>query len=215
MGVGEYMDYKTKDKIIESAIELFSERGFDVVSVDQIANKAGVNKAMVYYYFSSKNDLLLSIIRKSANEFSEIVQNLDFSAFKSVEESIKYLAEKAVEYIDTNEKIVKIFRKETLSKHPSLEISVIDTITLVNEKIVQILEKKWDKSIHLSFIDQMIIINLVLGFLDVKDRFYIHSSSYQSETDNNDFYEIKRSYVEKISKIFLFLIEEGKHEISR
>lgn len=52
---------KTKKKILSVAEKLFSERGFDGTSVDEIAKTAGVNKALIYYHFKDKNDLITSL----------------------------------------------------------------------------------------------------------------------------------------------------------
>jgi len=47
----------TKKKIIQNAMILFSEKGFDGTSVDDIAKKSTINKAMIFYYFKSKSGL--------------------------------------------------------------------------------------------------------------------------------------------------------------
>ncbi len=44
----------TRDHLLQTAITLFSAKGFDGVSVNDIVDRAGVNKRMVYHYFQSK-----------------------------------------------------------------------------------------------------------------------------------------------------------------
>jgi AcrR family transcriptional regulator len=51
-----------KQEILEAAQELFAENGFDATSTREIAQKAGVNIAMLSYYFNSKLNLLKEII---------------------------------------------------------------------------------------------------------------------------------------------------------
>jgi AcrR family transcriptional regulator len=48
----------TREKILEVAGRLFTERGFDKVSLREIADEVGVTKAALYYYFDSKDKLL-------------------------------------------------------------------------------------------------------------------------------------------------------------
>ncbi|MEN6328564.1 MAG: helix-turn-helix domain-containing protein [Syntrophomonas sp.] len=48
----------SKQVIMEAAIELFAEKGFDGARVDEIAKRAQVNKALIYYYFESKDKIL-------------------------------------------------------------------------------------------------------------------------------------------------------------
>jgi AcrR family transcriptional regulator len=51
----------TREKLIQSAEHLFAARGFDGVSVRDIANDAKVNSALVGYYFGSKEGLLAEV----------------------------------------------------------------------------------------------------------------------------------------------------------
>ena len=51
----------SREKLLVSAEQLFSERGFNGVSVRDIANSAGVNSALVSYYFGSKQGLLAEV----------------------------------------------------------------------------------------------------------------------------------------------------------
>ena len=53
----------SREKLIRSAETLFAERGFDGVSVRDIAKAAGVNSALVGYYFRSKKGLLSEVYR--------------------------------------------------------------------------------------------------------------------------------------------------------
>jgi AcrR family transcriptional regulator len=64
---------KTKKKILETAEKLFAEHGFDSTSVDLVAQTAGVNKALIYYHFKNKNDLILSLFIKIIDEVTEYI----------------------------------------------------------------------------------------------------------------------------------------------
>ena len=52
----------TRDAVFQAAASLFSARGFDGVSVDDIAAGAGVNKAMIYYHFTDKLTLYRAVV---------------------------------------------------------------------------------------------------------------------------------------------------------
>jgi AcrR family transcriptional regulator len=53
----------TKDRIMQVAAKMFSERGYDRVSTREIAKAIGINAASIYYYFPSKADILVSLYR--------------------------------------------------------------------------------------------------------------------------------------------------------
>ena len=51
----------TRDRILDIALELFTEQGFDATSLRQIAERLGVTKAALYYHFESKDDILMAL----------------------------------------------------------------------------------------------------------------------------------------------------------
>ncbi len=52
----------TRTRITESAIKLFSDRGFNAASVDDICAEAGVSKGAFYHHFESKQALFLALL---------------------------------------------------------------------------------------------------------------------------------------------------------
>lgn len=60
-----------RERILDIAQELFAERGFDGVSVRELAQAAEVNLAAINYYFGSKDGLLLVLFRREAKVLTE------------------------------------------------------------------------------------------------------------------------------------------------
>ncbi len=54
----------TKEQILAVGEELFAQKGFAGVRTHEIAERAGVNKALIYYYFDSKEKLLREVLQK-------------------------------------------------------------------------------------------------------------------------------------------------------
>ena len=52
----------TRDAVFNASAALFSAKGFDGVSVDDIAARAGVNKAMIYYHFADKAAVYRAVV---------------------------------------------------------------------------------------------------------------------------------------------------------
>src|SRR6188474_2457999 len=53
---------ETRTKILDSAIQLFSTRGFNAASVDDICEEAGISKGAFYHHFKSKQLLFLALL---------------------------------------------------------------------------------------------------------------------------------------------------------
>jgi len=52
----------TREQIFLTAAELFTEKGYDAVSIREICEKVGVGKPTLYYYFQDKESLLVALI---------------------------------------------------------------------------------------------------------------------------------------------------------
>ena len=61
--------------IVALATELFSERGFEAGSMDELALRAGVSKPVIYDQFESKEGLIVAVIDEMGIELSEAVRN--------------------------------------------------------------------------------------------------------------------------------------------
>ena len=53
---------EARERIIESSIALFSQKGFHATTASEIAEAAGVTKGLIYYYFNSKEEILSHIV---------------------------------------------------------------------------------------------------------------------------------------------------------
>ena len=57
---------RTRDKILSSAIRLFSNKGYDSVTIDQLMTDAGLTRGAFYTHFDSKNELYAEAILAAA-----------------------------------------------------------------------------------------------------------------------------------------------------
>jgi TetR/AcrR family transcriptional regulator len=66
--VNSVADISTESKILSSAREVFLQKGFAGARMQDIADEAGINKAMLHYYFRSKEKLFETIFREAFNK---------------------------------------------------------------------------------------------------------------------------------------------------
>ncbi|HRP33565.1 MAG TPA: TetR family transcriptional regulator [Agriterribacter sp.] len=88
--------------ILDVAEQLFSERGFDGTSVRDIAGQAGVNLAMISYYFGSKEKLLVALIAHRSSYTHGILEELNRDDKLSPWDKIERLVDLYVDKIINN-----------------------------------------------------------------------------------------------------------------
>jgi AcrR family transcriptional regulator len=102
----------SKNKIYKCGVSLIRKYGFDAVTVEQIAKKAGVSVGTYYYYFNSKMDLLKEIFNKADQYFLNEVEG-NFKASRCKEKIIEFF-DRYADYTlsDGIEMITKLYTSE-------------------------------------------------------------------------------------------------------
>jgi AcrR family transcriptional regulator len=117
-----------RDKIIETAIKLIGEKGVEGTSLADIAKDVGISKGTLYYYYSSKNDLIFDITKDhmdkiSANIFSMIENK---KGETSLHDTLKLLIETLLKS-ETRTRLHLYLIQEVLSGNEDLKSRFIET----------------------------------------------------------------------------------------
>lgn len=109
----------TQQKILNAAREEFIERGYEGARIQRIADNSGANKAMIYYYFTSKKELYRRVI---TNVFGGALGQIRgiFEVNMSVEEKVRALVEFYVSFYRSNTGFVRLMLREIASNSPVL-----------------------------------------------------------------------------------------------
>lgn len=73
----EQIREERRDSIIQTALQLFAEQGYDNTSIAQIAKEADISKGLIYNYFDSKEHLLKEVINEGYNYFPMVTKPLE------------------------------------------------------------------------------------------------------------------------------------------
>ncbi len=130
----DFMSADKKEIIMNAAIELFAEKGFEGTSIRDLATKADVNVAMVNYYFGSKDKLFEALLEQKATfmrgRLDEIASNSKLSEIEKIDAIVESYVARILsqpsfhrvlhqellmgERETLHQNIVKVFGKNTL-----------------------------------------------------------------------------------------------------
>lgn len=127
---------KTKERILQEALILFADDGYEAVSVQNIADKLGITKGALYRHYKNKRDIFDSIIERMNNTNLERAQELNLPSRIGVASTSIYTGKNPidamVEFVDsefhywTEDTFASKFRKMlTLEQYRDWEMSYL------------------------------------------------------------------------------------------
>jgi AcrR family transcriptional regulator len=133
------MEYNEKQlAILNSAEKLFSVMGFDGSSVRDIAQDAGVNVAMISYYFGSKEKLMEAVFEHKTYKMRLKVENLVADKTKTCTEKVYILLSDYIDKFLDQPQFHKIMLREQLSSKPG---GVCDMVLELKKRNLQSIKK--------------------------------------------------------------------------
>ncbi|HEY9135168.1 MAG TPA: helix-turn-helix domain-containing protein, partial [Pseudomonadales bacterium] len=76
--------------ILLAAEELFAEQGFSAVSINAIAQRAGISKANIFHHFENKDALYLAVLSNASQQMSVLIAELDSGEGNASEQIGRY-----------------------------------------------------------------------------------------------------------------------------
>ena len=111
----------TREKIKMAALEIFVEKGYDGARMQEIADRAGANKAMIHYYFTSKDALFEAIIRETFEELFKLFSEVWRFENANPEELIPKIVHTHFQFIAEHPNLPRIIIRELNSGNPIAE----------------------------------------------------------------------------------------------
>lgn len=120
----------TREAVFQAAARLFSARGFDGVSVDDIAAEAGVNKAMIYYHFADKLTLYRLVVADMLSAVAERVTAIADTGIAPFEKVSRFI-EMFVRHADERPWFPPMMLREIAEGAPHLDVGTLANIRAV------------------------------------------------------------------------------------
>ena len=132
-------EHNTEALILDAAKDIFQHKGMDGTRMQEIADKAGINKAMLHYYYRSKQKLFEAV-------------------FKS---AINLMAPKIVKIINTDEHLFVKIENFTnkyigfISKHSYMPLFIINELNRNPNLLKDVFKNRDDNQIEQKLVDQI------------------------------------------------------------
>jgi len=155
-----------REHIINIAIELFSEKGFEGTSIRELAAKAGVNIAMVNYYFGSKDKLFEALVENRVSymkgKLEDLVANQNLSDIEKIDVIIETYIERLLSQPDYH----RLIHQELLLRQREALHYNITNIFIKNKDLVKKIIETGIKKKVFKKIDPELTLASIIGTIN-------------------------------------------------
>jgi AcrR family transcriptional regulator len=122
---------EAETKLLESALTLFSEKGYEGTSIREIIEGAGVTRPVLYYYFENKEDLFTRLVEE---KFSELVGRIEQAKYDyaTCSDRLKAIIRHAFHLAEENSEAVRLILQVFFS--PPLQGPSLDRVALARKR---------------------------------------------------------------------------------
>jgi AcrR family transcriptional regulator len=134
---------QTEEKIFEAATEVFLDKGMDGARMQDIADHAGINKALLHYYYRTKDHLFNAVFEKIAGLMLEKLAPV-FDENLTFEEKIKFFFSEHISFLQKNPRLPAFLLNE-VNRNPGRIKKLIWPIDI--DMLWKTLEKQHEKEL--------------------------------------------------------------------
>jgi len=157
---------QTAEKILKAARSVFAEKGYSGAHVDEIAARAGVNKATIYYQIGDKDTLYANVIHQIIGNTAQGIAQAVAHANRS-DEKLKAYINFIVDVVDKNPELPPIMMREVASGGATLPRLVMEDMASILAILAGILEEGRKKGVFtetVPFLIHMMIMGTILFY---------------------------------------------------
>jgi AcrR family transcriptional regulator len=108
---------ETRTRILESALAIFRERGFDAATMRDIATHAGVATGAAYYYFESKDAIVMAFYQRAQQEMNPAIDQA-LTRSRTLEARLRAIIQEKFDYFAANRPLLATLSSHTNPQHP-------------------------------------------------------------------------------------------------
>ncbi len=181
-------EVEAKQKILNAAEKIFAEKGYDGARVNEIAKAAGVNKALIYYYFNSKEDILVSLFSSLIDEVTGMFKGYSAEELESLfagensGENFDGFVENILDYVLAKKDILKVAMIESI-KSGTKDSIIIKTGEIILDPEIKAISHY--KKMGDEFLKQLLVTEFFTAFIPIIN-YIIFEDSF------SDYFEINK-----------------------
>ncbi|AWB09632.1 MAG TPA: TetR/AcrR family transcriptional regulator [Thermodesulfobium narugense] len=176
----------TKNKILKSALRLFSNKGYHYTNVDEIVEDSNTSKGAFYFYFPGKRDLVIKLVEELSNQLIKKIENK--AKGNTFEEIFRSALKEGFRILEKYRELTKFVFIEAFSLGPQFEEQRFSVRKKLEKLFLNILSNQ-----KMEEVEKYIVVTIIVGSIS---EFVIDSI-----TSDKPLVEFSDFFIEKLLKI--------------
>lgn len=193
-------------QIMEAAEKLFAAKGFDGTSVRDIADTAGVNLAMISYYFGSKEKLMEAMFDYRSESFKLQLENMIHNKELEPMQKVEQLIDQYIEKLMNQQCFHRVMVREQMMNNNGIIAMRIQQLKMRNQELIKQLILQGQKKGHFKKnIDIPLLMITLIGTVSqlvTTQHYYREMNNLQSLSDEEFQKHIRKKLSLHLKKIF-------------
>ena len=193
-------------RILATAERLFAELGFDAVSMNMIAEQAGVSKGNIFHHFASKDALYLTVLKSACAESTRLMDDLG-NINGSLADRLVHFTQAHLAHLKKHHHIATLIQREMFEDGPRRGKVLAERVCSENfTRLVDILRDGRARGELSKDCDPAIIAHLLVS----ANIFFMQARDMLRHSPDLDFAEDPARYSRKVVEVILTGVQESK-----
>lgn len=159
----------SREDVIRAAVRVFTARGYDATSMDNVASKLGISKSALYHHISSKEEILELTVVQALSRLEAVAEEMA-EADVSAGEKVRGLLRGSIEVLCSDPKSVALLLR--LRGNSEVERSALERRRILTRSVIPLVAAAQEEGAIRADVDASLLTRMIFGMINSTSDWY-------------------------------------------
>ncbi|MGX4761466.1 TetR/AcrR family transcriptional regulator [Corynebacterium minutissimum] len=159
----------SREDVIRAAVRVFTARGYDATSMDNVASELGISKSALYHHISSKEEILELTVVQALSRLEAVAEEMA-EADVSAGEKVRGLLRGSIEVLCSDPKSVALLLR--LRGNSEVERSALERRRILTRSVIPLVAAAQEEGAIRSDVDASLLTRMIFGMINSTSDWY-------------------------------------------
>ena len=159
----------SREDVIRAAVRVFTARGYDATSMDNVASELGISKSALYHHISSKEEILELTVVQALSRLEAVAEEMA-AADVSAGDKVRGLLRGSIEVLCSDPKSVALLLR--LRGNSEVERSALERRRILTRSVIPLVAAAQEEGAIRSDVDASLLTRMIFGMINSTSDWY-------------------------------------------